>query len=71
MERSCGNSNRWVAFRTRAKWLEQNRERGVLRFDQFPVRTKVDHDILLEVIATLYSEGDRQAVQLNMRDVSE
>jgi two-component system CheB/CheR fusion protein len=51
--------------------LEQIRERGVLRFDQLPVRTKDGRDVVLEVIATLYSEGERQAIQLNMRDVSE
>jgi two-component system CheB/CheR fusion protein len=51
--------------------LEQIRERGVLRFDNFPLRTKDDREIALEVIATLYSEGARQAVQLNIRDMSE
>ena len=51
--------------------LDQIRERGVLRFDNFPVRTKDDRDVALEVIATVYSEGQRQAIQLNMRDVSE
>ena len=51
--------------------LEQIRERGVLRFDQFRVATKDDRELELEVIATVYSEGKRQAIQLNMRDVSE
>lgn len=51
--------------------LEQIRQRGVLRFDQFHVSTKDGREIELEVIATVYTEGKRQAIQLNMRDVSE
>jgi two-component system, chemotaxis family, CheB/CheR fusion protein len=51
--------------------LEQTRERGLLRFDEFQVRTREDRGIQVEVIAILYSEGERQAIQLNMRDVSE
>ena len=51
--------------------IGQIRERGMLRFDQFKLRTKDDCDLELEVIATLYSEGERQAIQFNMRDVSE
>jgi signal transduction histidine kinase/CheY-like chemotaxis protein len=51
--------------------IDQIRERGMLRFDQFQIRTKDDRDIALEVIATLHSEGERQAIQLNMRDISE
>ncbi len=51
--------------------LEQIRERGALRFDQFHVRTKDGRELELEVIATVYFEGKRQAIQLNMRDVSE
>ncbi len=51
--------------------LEQIRERGALRFDQFHLSTKDGRELELEVIATVYSEGKRQAIQLNMRDVSE
>jgi PAS domain S-box-containing protein len=50
--------------------IDQIRERGMLR-DQFQMRTKDHRDIALEVIATLHSEGERQAIQLNMRDISE
>jgi nitrogen-specific signal transduction histidine kinase len=35
------------------------------------VRTKGDHEIEAEVIASLYYEGERAAIQLNMRDVGE
>ena len=51
--------------------FEQIRDRGVFRFNDLTVRTKDGRDLHLEVIANLYSEGDRQAVQFNMRDVSE
>ena len=51
--------------------IEQIRERGVLRFDHFHLRTKDDREIEVEVVAALYSEGERQAIQLNVRDVSE
>jgi two-component system, chemotaxis family, CheB/CheR fusion protein len=49
----------------------QIRERGCVRFDGLHVRTKDDHEIEVEVIASLYYEGDRAAIQLNMRDVGE
>ncbi len=51
--------------------IAQIRERGMLRFDKFQVRTKEGRDVELEVIATVHSEGERQAIQFNMRDVSE
>jgi len=51
--------------------FEQIRDRGVLRFDEIPLRTKEGRDLHAEVIASVYSEGDRPAIQLNMRDVSE
>jgi signal transduction histidine kinase/ActR/RegA family two-component response regulator len=50
---------------------DQIRERGFVRFDSLHVRTKDDHEIEVEVIASLYYEGDRAAIQLNMRDVGE
>ncbi len=51
--------------------FEQIQDRGVLRFDDLTLRTKEGRDIHTEVIANLYSEGDRPAIQLNIRDVSE
>ncbi len=50
---------------------DQIRERGFVRFDSLHVRTRDDHLIEVEVIASLYYEGDRAAIQLNMRDVGE
>jgi two-component system CheB/CheR fusion protein len=51
--------------------FEQVRDRGVLRFNALTLRTKEGRDIHAEAIANVYSEGDRPAVQLNVRDVSE
>jgi two-component system CheB/CheR fusion protein len=49
----------------------QIRERGCVRFDALLVRTKDDREIEMEVIASLYHEGERAAIQLHMRDVGE
>ncbi len=51
--------------------FEQIRDRGVLRFDDLTLRTKDGRDLLTEVIANLYSEGDHRAIQFNIRDISE
>ena len=51
--------------------FEKIRDRGVLRFDNLILRTKDGHDLLTELIANVYSEGDRRAIQFNIRDVSE
>ncbi len=51
--------------------IDQIRDRGVLRVDTLTVRTKDGRDVEVEAIATLHTEGERRAIQLNMRDVSE
>ncbi|HUK18869.1 MAG TPA: chemotaxis protein CheB [Bryobacteraceae bacterium] len=51
--------------------VEQIRDRGVLRLDELTLRTKDGHSLNVEVIATMHTEGERRAIQLNMRDVSE
>jgi two-component system CheB/CheR fusion protein len=51
--------------------LDQARERGTLRFDSFSARKKDGRDVALELIATSYSVGESQRIQLNMRDISE
>ena len=51
--------------------VDQIRERGVIRFDQLQALTKDGRQIEVETIASLYHEGDRAAIQLNMRDVGE
>ena len=51
--------------------LHQIRDQRVLRFDDMILRTKDGLDFHAEVIANIYTEGDRQAIQFNIRDVSE
>jgi two-component system CheB/CheR fusion protein len=51
--------------------LDQIRDRGVERFDDLNLRTRDGRDIQTEVIANVYTEGERLAIQFNMRDVSE
>jgi two-component system CheB/CheR fusion protein len=56
--------------RVRASF-EQIRDKGVMRFDELVLRTRGGQDLQTEVIANVYSEGDRRAMQFNIRDVSE
>jgi len=51
--------------------FQQIRDRGVFRFDDVVLRTKDGRDLVVEIIANLYLEGDRRAIQFNMRDISE
>jgi len=51
--------------------LEQVRDRGVLRLDDITLRAKDGSNLEVEMIATTHLEGERRAIQLNMRDVSE
>lgn len=51
--------------------FEQIRDQGMLRFEDLPLRTKDGRDLQTEVIANVYTEGDRPAIQFNIRDVSE
>src|SRR5439155_11472334 len=51
--------------------IEQIRDQGALRFEDLTLQTKDGRDLRAEVIANVYSEGDRLAIQLNIRDVGE
>jgi two-component system CheB/CheR fusion protein len=51
--------------------VEQIRDQGMLRFEDLVLRTKDGRDLQTEVIANVYVEGDRPAIQFNIRDVSE
>jgi two-component system CheB/CheR fusion protein len=51
--------------------FEQIRDQGMLRFDDLLLRTKDGRDLQTEVIANVYVEGNRPAIQFNIRDVSE
>jgi signal transduction histidine kinase/CheY-like chemotaxis protein len=42
-----------------------------LRFDDSVLRTKEGRDIHVEMIASVYADGDRRAIQFNMRDITE
>jgi two-component system CheB/CheR fusion protein len=51
--------------------FQQIRDQGVMRFDDLTLRTQDGRNLQTEVIASVYSEGDRRAIQFNIRDVSE
>jgi two-component system CheB/CheR fusion protein len=51
--------------------LDTIRDRGYLRIDDLCLRTKDGRDLRAELIGNVYAEGDRPAIQLNIRDVSE
>ena len=50
---------------------EQIRDLGLLRFDDLALRTKDGRTLQVEIIANVYWEGRRRAIQFNIRDVSE
>src|ERR1035437_2167136 len=50
--------------------IEQIRDQGMLRLEDLALRTKDGRDLQTEVIANVYMEGDRAAIQFNIRDVS-
>jgi len=51
--------------------LEQIRDQGVVRFSDMSFKTKDGHKIQTELIGNVYSEGNRRAIQLNIRDLTE
>ena len=51
--------------------IEQIRDQGQLRFDDLVLRTKDGRSLQMEMIANVYWEGKRRAIQFNMRDVGE
>jgi PAS domain S-box-containing protein len=51
--------------------VDRIRDQGHLRMDDLPLRTRDGRDLQTEVIANVYSEGGRRAIQFNLRDVSE
>jgi len=51
--------------------IERISERGVLRLDDLTLRAKGGISRVVEVLATIHSEGEQRAIQLNMRDISE
>jgi two-component system CheB/CheR fusion protein len=51
--------------------VAQIRDRGVLRFDDLTLRTKDGREVQVEMVASMYKEGKRNAIQFNLRDVGE
>lgn len=51
--------------------FDRIRELGMLRFDDLTLQTKDGHSLQAEVIASMYSEDQRPAMQFNIRDVGE
>jgi PAS domain S-box-containing protein len=51
--------------------IAQIGERGVLRLDDLTLSAKGGLRRDVEVLATIHSEGERKAIQLNMRDIGE
>jgi two-component system CheB/CheR fusion protein len=50
--------------------LERVRDQGALRMDDWPLLTKDGRELQAEVIANTYADGERRAIQFNIRDVS-
>ena len=51
--------------------LEQIRDRGAVQFADMSFKTKDGRTIETEFIGTVYPEGERRAIQLNIRDLTE
>src|ERR1041384_2073012 len=51
--------------------LEQIRDQGVVRFAEVSLKTKDGRGIQTELVGNVYSEGNRRAIQLNIRDLTE
>ena len=51
--------------------LEQIRDQGVVQFADMSFQTKDGRAIQTEFIGNVYPEGERQAIQLNIRDLTE
>jgi two-component system CheB/CheR fusion protein len=51
--------------------FDRIRELGMLRFDDLTLHTRDGHTLQAEVIASMYSEDHRPAMQFNIRDVGE
>ncbi|HWB87247.1 MAG TPA: chemotaxis protein CheB [Bryobacteraceae bacterium] len=52
-------------------FFEKVRDQGMLRVDDLILRKKGGAELHAELIASTYTEGERRAIQFNIRDVSE
>ena len=51
--------------------LDQIRDQGAVRFSDLSFKTKDGRGLQTELIGNVYSEGNRRAIQLNIRDLTE
>ncbi len=51
--------------------LEQTRDQRAVRVSDMPFKTKDGRAIQAEILANTYHEGERRAIQLNVRDLTE
>jgi two-component system CheB/CheR fusion protein len=51
--------------------LEQIRDQGVVRLSEITLTTKDGREIQTELVGNVYTEGNRRAIQLNIRDLTE
>jgi signal transduction histidine kinase/CheY-like chemotaxis protein len=47
------------------------REKGYIRYDHLPLRTKGGDEVEVEFVSNLYMVGDRQVAQCNIRDITQ
>jgi two-component system CheB/CheR fusion protein len=51
--------------------VEQVRDQGALKLEDLVLRTKEGREVQTAIIASTYLDGERRAIQFNIRDVSE
>ncbi|HUY36226.1 MAG TPA: PAS domain S-box protein [Pirellulales bacterium] len=47
------------------------RERGYVRYEHLPLKTKAGRQVEVEFVSNVYSVADRQVIQCNIRDITE
>jgi PAS domain S-box-containing protein len=47
------------------------RERGYIRYDHLPLKTKAGHEVNVEFVSNVYRVNEQRVVQCNIRDVSD
>ena len=51
--------------------LQQLQKHGYVRYDDLPLLTKDGNEIAVEFVSNVYEVGDRQAIQCNIRNITE
>ena len=47
------------------------REKGYIRYEHLPLKTKGGNEVEVEFVSNLYTVGDRQVAQCNIRDITQ